>query len=115
MKVALNTDYQKAELLRAAKLTRDTAISSDIILFDVIWQVNENGRDNMRNAIETSATLNLSAEEQRGWILSDNSIRPTTVDDLRQVLIAYTYRMDQIFQQYTLWRMNGANTVFVIS
>jgi hypothetical protein len=115
MIVELDTTIRKAELLKKAKELRDITIESDILVFDVLWQVNKNGRDNMRNAIETAVTLNLPADEMRGWILSDNSIRPTTADDLRQVLIAYTFRMDLIFQQYTTWRMNGASTIFTLN
>lgn len=114
MKIALDTSSKKAELTEKAKALRDRSIESDIKVFGVMWQVDQKGRDNMRNAIETATRLNMPQGTTQGWILSDNSIRQTTATELEQVLSAYTFRMGQVFVQYAGWRAAGIQKPFFI-
>lgn len=115
MKIALDTSTKKAELTEAAKQLRDAHIESDIEVFGVMWQVDQRGRDNMRNAIETATRAGMDLSTTQGWILSDNSIRATTAADLEQVLSAYTLRMGATFTEYAVWRMSGARAPFTIA
>lgn len=114
MKIALDTASKKAELTEAAKKLRDVHIESDIEVFGVIWQVDQKGRDNMRNAIETAARAGMDPSTTQGWILSDNSIRATTAAELEQVLSAYTFRMGVTFTAYAAWRAGGSRSAFAI-
>lgn len=114
MKIALDTSNKKAELSAAAKKLRDTHIESDIELFGVIWQVDQKGRDNMRNAIVTVIREQIDPATTQGWILSDNSIRATTAAELEQVLSAYTFRMGSTFSAYAAWRAGGMRAPFTI-
>ena len=99
----------KEDLVCLAKPVRDAAENSDIEVFGVLWQVDTVARDRMRSTIETAAATNAPPETLVNWILSDNSIRPSTAGDLQQVLVAYTMRLANIFQQYVAW-MNSPST-----
>jgi len=92
------------EVLAKAKSLRDQEIVADIFVHEVSWQVDDRGRDNMRNAIETAHRKELPVDTTQAWILSDNSIRYTTVAELEEVLNQYTLRIGEIFMSYTLWR-----------
>lgn len=99
----------KEQLIPIAREARNAAENSDIEVFGVLWQVDAVARDRMRSTIETAAAKNVSPETTVNWILSDNSIRPSTAGDLQQVLVAYTVRLADIFQQYVAW-MNSLST-----
>jgi len=102
----------KEQLIPIAQADRNTAENSDIEVFGVLWQVDVVARDRMRSTIETAAATNASPETSVNWILSDNSIRPSTAGDLQQVLVAYTMRLADIFQQYVAWRDGDSTEMF---
>jgi len=87
-----------------AKVERDETISSNILVHEVYWQVDKAGRDNMQNTIDHALRNQLPVETQCNWILADNSIIETTYPELQAVLDAYTVRMGDIFNAYSLWR-----------
>ena len=99
----------KEQLIPIAQETRNAAENSNIEVFGVLWQVDAVARDRMRATIETAAATSAPPETLVNWILSDNTIRPSTTGDLQQVLIAYTMRLADIFQQYVAW-MNSSST-----
>ena len=99
----------KEQLIPIALEARNAAENSDIEVFGVLWQVDAVARDRMRSTIETAAAMNEPPETTVNWILSDNSIRPSTAGDLQQVLVAYTMRLADIFQKYVAW-MNSSST-----
>lgn len=99
----------KEQLIPIAREARNAAENSDIEVFGVLWQVDAVARDRMRSTIENAAAMNVPPETTVDWILSDNSIRPSTAGDLQQVLVAYTMRLADIFQQYVAW-MNSSST-----
>ena len=99
----------KEQLIPIARADRNAAENSDIEVFGVLWQVDAVARDRMRATIETAAATSAPPETLVNWILSDNTIRPSTTGDLQQVLIAYTMRLADIFQQYVAW-MNSSST-----
>jgi hypothetical protein len=114
MKVVVDTSKRLAVIASRAKGTRDAYVESDISVFGALWQVDQKGRDNMRNTIETAERTGVPAEQTVEWILSDNSLRATTVAELHAVLTAYTVRLGKTFEKYGVWRAAGAKTEFVI-
>lgn len=97
-----------------AKMTRDAAMIANILVFNVSWQVDAQGRDNMKNAIETAQRQGILETETRSWILADNTIRETTAPELAAVLDAYTMRMDTIYAAYGIWKAGNKLEPFVI-
>lgn len=86
-----------------AKITREDVINSDIEVFGVVWQVDDKDRTNIKEAIDYSNDNNLPDETTQNWILADNTTRPSTKLDLREVLNKYTERKGQVFYQYIVW------------
>lgn len=99
----------KEQFIQEARQARDAAVNSDIEVFGVLWQVDTVARDRMQSTIETAAAISAPPETLVNWILSDSTIRPSTAGDLQQVLVAYTMRLADIFQQYVVW-MNSSST-----
>jgi hypothetical protein len=87
-----------------AKLTREDVANSNIEVFGVQWQVGENDRVNINEAIDYSNNNNIPTETTQNWILADNTTRTTTKDDLIAVLNAYTERKQRVFASYITWR-----------
>lgn len=96
-----------------AKVARDEALTSNIEVFGVMWQVRLKDRDNINEAINKGIRNQLSGSETRYWILADNSIRETTLEELGQIMDAYTARMDDIYFQYGTWRSGDQLTPFI--
>ncbi|WP_441257738.1 DUF4376 domain-containing protein [Vibrio sp. Vf1514] len=87
-----------------AKQYRESVIEGNIVVHGVEWQINKEGRDNMNEAIAYAVRNSLPGTTPRQWILADNSLRETTVDELRSVLNAYAERLDAVFKSYAVWR-----------
>jgi len=102
-----------AQNRKAAQQLRDNTINSDISVLGAVWQVDEKARENIRVAIDYAVRNGFEAEN-RGWIMADNSIRISTITDLRSVMDAYTQRMDSIFGQYAVWAAGDMLTAFVV-
>ncbi|WGY45025.1 DUF4376 domain-containing protein [Vibrio sp. ABG19] len=95
-----------------AKSTRESVVESNIELFNVVWQVDASGRDNMTSAIAYAERLGMSEDTVRQWILADNSVRETSVSELKSVLNAYTERLDAVYVSYTVWREGSKLELF---
>lgn len=87
-----------------AKQYRESVIEGNIVVHGVEWQINKEVRDNMNEAIAYAVRNSLPGTTPRQWILADNSLRETTVDELRSVLNAYAERLDTVFESYAVWR-----------
>jgi len=98
--------------IKRAKHKRDTIINSPLTALGVSWDIDEKSRDNMRAAIETAERNALPADTTIGWILADDTVRQTTTADLMQVLNAYAYRMQSVFEAYTTWLEGDMETAF---
>jgi len=98
---------------KAAQRLRAETINSVITVLGVGWQIDEKARENIRVSIDYAVRNGLEAET-RGWILADNSIRVSTITDLRAVMDAYTLRMDSIFGQYATWASGDMIAPFVV-
>ena len=97
-----------------AKAARDAAINSPITVMAVVWDIDGKARDNINEAINSVDRQPVKESESRYWILADNSVRPTTADDLRYVMNAYVDRMDDIYNQYGLWLSGDMLSDFVV-
>lgn len=95
-----------------AKVVRDEALTSNIEVFGVMWQVRTQDRDNINEAINKGIRNQTDGSETRYWILADNSVRETTLSELGQIMDAYTARMDDIYLQYGIWRSSDKLTPF---
>ncbi|MFH4619370.1 DUF4376 domain-containing protein [Vibrio furnissii] len=95
-----------------AKQYRESVIEGNIVVHGVEWQINKEGRDNMNEAIAYAVRNSLPGTTPRQWILADNSLRETTVDELRSVLNAYAERLDAVFESYTVWRKGDKLVAF---
>jgi len=98
--------------IKLAKYKRDTIINSPITALGVSWDIDEKSRDNMRSAIEAAERNALPADTTIGWILADDTVRQTTTADLMQVLNAYAYRMQSVYEAYTTWLEGDMETAF---
>ena len=98
----------------AAKATRDAAINSNIEVLGVLWDIDGKARDNINEAINSVNRQPEKEGDSRYWILADNSVRPTTASDLRQVMNAYTARLDGIYAQYGLWLSGDMSEDFTV-
>lgn len=94
-------------LEKAAKEHRNEVKDSIIEAFGVWWDIDRTSRENIDNAIWSLSWY--PEGSVLGWILADNSVRPTTKADLEQVKLAYTQRLDAIYSQYREWR-NGTRS-----
>ena len=98
-----------------AKEVRDSTVNANIAVHGVEWQVGREDRDNIRNAIETAEHLKLPEEQTQKWILADNTQRETTTAELRQILTAYSLRMQKVYDQYMVWRDGDKKAPFAAS
>jgi hypothetical protein len=112
MKVVFNGSLKKEKYAEDAKKLRDTLEIADIEVFGVMWQVRDKDRARIQETIDAAVILNAPPETTVDWILADNSERPTTANDLRQVLLAYALRMQELFYKYRIWRSSGMNRPF---
>lgn len=90
-----------------AKALRTEIIDSDIETLGSIWQVGSEDRENIKEALELMEYLGSPIETTQDWILKDNTIRPTTAEELKQVLVAYGMRKKAVFEAYMIWRSQG--------
>lgn len=96
-----------------AKTHRESCVNGVINVFEVDWQVDKPGRDNINEAIAYAERNMLSGIETRSWILANNTLRKTTVDELKAVMDAYTERLDEVFNAYAKWRTGDKLEPFV--
>lgn len=87
-----------------AKTYRESCVNGVINKFGVDWQVDKAGRDNINEALEYANRKGLPGTETRQWILDDNSLRETTLNELKAVMNAYAERMGEVFASYAQWR-----------
>jgi hypothetical protein len=80
-----------------------------------VWDVDGKARDNINEAINSVDRQPEKESESRYWILADNSVRPTTAADLRQVMNAYVLRMDSIYTQYGQWLAGDMEDDFIVA
>jgi len=112
MIISISTVKKKTALAEAAKVTRESITESNIEVFGVMWQVGTVDRDKIRSAIATADLLGENAPGSIGWILADNTVRETTLLDLKYVMLAHALRMDDVFKAYTIWRSGNKSHPF---
>lgn len=105
---AIDKASQKADLISTnealAKETRTSAIQADIEVFDVMWQVADADVINIQDAVDEAELHDYEEGYTVGFILADNTVRPTTKDELITVLSARRLRKLSVFEQYVAWR-----------
>jgi len=79
---------QEAKQLKDKKLNNNTYTLSD----DSVYQVRPNDLPNYQAAIQLGADTD--------WILKDNTVRHTTVDELKEILENGIKQAKSIYQQY---------------
>ena len=82
---------------------------------DAVWDIDGKARDNINEAINSVDRQPEKESESRYWILADNSVRPTTADDLRYVMNAYVDRMDNIYSKYGQWLAGDMAEEFIVA
>lgn len=115
--IILDTSNKQAEYAAAAKILRDAAEVANLewpIGSGYWWQVQYKDTAKMEKTIKAAELLNAPPETTVNWTLVDNSERPTTADDLRQVLLTYTLRMQTNYIAYQAWRASGMKAPFVL-
>lgn len=85
-----------------AKQTRDNALSANITVHDVDWQV-ANDAEDIRKAIGDAETIGASEEDTTMFRLADNSWRETALSELRDVLKAHIARKQAVWNQMAVW------------
>lgn len=98
----------------ASKELRDDLVASNLTKFDVVWQVDSTSISFIRSAVDTYEFLvdkneKLPIDERKSisqhthWRLADNTVRLTSYSELREVLLDYALRTEDIFRQYNIW------------
>lgn len=106
-------DKRPEELAHEAKALRDTVIESNINVNGAEWQVDRfQDEPRIKRAIQIAEFEGLPDSTETTWILADNTLRTTTVAELKQVLIAKGYREKDVFAKYTQWRSGSMATKF---
>ena len=96
-----------------AKSYRDTVIESDINVNGAMWQIDKlKDEPRIKRAIRVAEFNGLPDTTEVEWILADNSVRTTTLAELKVVLTAKAYRERDIFAQYRKWREGSMSTAF---
>ena len=108
------TPEEALSLRRAgAKALRDSIIESNINVNGAEWQVDRfQDEPRIKRAIRVAEFNGLPDTTELNWILADNTIRVTTIAELKVVLTAKAYREKDIFAQYTQWRAGSMATPF---
>jgi len=121
----INSEKVKEVHKAKAKVTRDCHCNCNIEVFGVLWQVDTVSRGLMNDAITTYKCL-VEIEEAKpidqqvpvtnltNWILADNSIRFTTVEELIEILCQYSLRVNSTFIAYNSWRAGDCLQPFTI-
>jgi hypothetical protein len=100
-------------LAEQAKVDRDAIIESNINVNGVEWQVDRlNDEPRIKRAVRVAEFNDLPDTTELTWILADNSLRTTTIAELKVVLTAKAYREKDVFAQYTQWRAGSMATKF---
>ncbi len=99
-------------LIEDAKITRDNAEISNIVVHGVEWQVREKDQSRMEKVIDTAKRNGTEDTYVTYWRLANDSLRKTTIKDLEDVLDAVTHRMGDIFDKYSSWRNTDINEPF---
>lgn len=72
------------------------------------------GIDNIKDAL-SAYEAGMTGVESVMWIMTDNSVKELTIDDLRQVIIAFNTRKQVVFMQYGTWRETDRLTPFEVT
>lgn len=101
----------KEQLEAQAKVTRDAAVSANLIVLGVEWQCLNDAVD-IRKVINDAETIGVSEVETEMFRLADNSWRETTLAELRQVLAAHVVRKRDVWAQFGVWDAGDKNEPF---
>lgn len=99
-------------LLAMAKESRQQIVESDIEVNGHLWQVRPQDRDNMKAMIDAGERNGLT-DDSVAWILENNDLHETTIAELKAVLDAYAFRMNNVFMQYAAWREGDRSNMFI--
>ena len=98
---------------RAAKQTRDKAVSANITVHGVDWQV-ANDAEDIRKVIGDAETISASEDDTTMFRLADNSWRETTLSELRDVLKAHIARKQDVWNQMAVWDSGDKQSEFEV-
>jgi hypothetical protein len=101
--------------LRSAKALRYQNIVKDILVHQVFWQV-RSSEDlvNIQDVIDEAEFQNLPEDATVTFRLADNTWRPTTAQELKEVKSSYRLRKQEIFRQFEAWDMTDKLTPFEV-
>lgn len=98
-----------------AKVTRDLSIEAPIIVHGVSFQVDvAKDEPRINRAIRAMERENVGSDYTTDWTLTDNTARPSTLEDLKKVLHEKSLRERQIFTAYQEWRRGDMKTPFTV-
>jgi hypothetical protein len=104
-----NTDYSSI-----AKVYVDELVESNIIYLDAEWQVDAAKSEvNINSEITTAGYAELGDDYLVDWILADNTVRETTIGELKGLLVAKANRRTAVYKAYTTWRSGDKKSAFV--
>lgn len=108
-----STTLTPTEIRQKSKQVREYLIESDIEVFGVFWQVDsEKDMPNIDDAIYEAEQSPVPPEYTIRWILADNTLRDTTLEDLKAIKSAKCLRKKKIFEDYTIWLSGDMSEVF---
>lgn len=97
-----SSDELAIENLATSKVTRDSALSDVVTVFNVEWQCTDDASD-IRRVIHDATMINATDDTTTMFRLADNSWRETSLAELKQVLIAHIERKADVWAKFAEW------------
>jgi hypothetical protein len=109
----LKTEIEQAR--NNARESVDLANSAHIEFDGALFQYNESAKKAILETLEEARVLGADDSEHTGWRLLDNTVRKTSVSDLKEIVKIGALRRRTINDQYTTWSQTDMQIPLVLS
>ncbi len=100
---------------KAAHTLIDEELSKPISLNGDLFDYTQQAKASILETIEEAQILGVDDSESTGWRLKDNSIRETSVFDLKEIVKIGAVRRREVNNQYSQWTQADMSIPFKIS
>jgi hypothetical protein len=109
----LNHQISKARM--TARILIDEELSKPVSLNGALFDYTQQAKASILETIEEAQILGVNDSESTGWRLQDNSIRETSVFDLKEIVKIGAVRRREVNHQYSLWTQGNMSIPFEIT
>ena len=95
-------------------MTINAELSQPIEFDGVLFDYDKPAKESILETIEEAQILAMSDSESTGWRLADNTIRETSVSDLKEIVKIGALRRRAANDQYTAWTSTDMKVPFKI-